>query len=246
MHGTRIPISTWVMVFFEMASSRNGVSACEIERKYGLCPRSAWFLMHRIRESMKDDGLIATMRGTIVADETLIGGEVGRMNKKTWKRWQESHGYDVFKKSPATAVVSLINADTGEVRSRVMPKVNGANLRKVMAEQIDMAGSVLWTDEATYYFQLGKEFMAHETVNHSEDEYVGRNGQTTNKAENFFSQLTRSLDGTFHHVSVEHLPRYLSEFDYRYSTRKMSDTDRMAAMLGRTEGRRLTYKRVKS
>jgi hypothetical protein len=211
MHGTRVALRTWVMVFFEMASSRNGVSACEIERKYNLCPRSAWFLMHRIRESMTDDGLMATMRGTIVADETHIGGSVERMNRKTWKRWQESHGHNPFIKTPQVPVVSLINADTGEVRPRVMPRVNGANLRKVMSEQIDMAGSTLWTDEGQWYVQLGKEFKRHETVSHIDDQYVGANGQTTNKAENFFSQLTRSLDGTFHHVSVEHLPRYLSE-----------------------------------
>ena len=67
---------------------------------------------------------------------------------------------------------------------------------------------------------------------------------TTNQAENFFSQLKRSLDGTHHHVSVEHLPRYLAEFDYRYTTRKLSDTARMGRLMGQVGGRRLTYKRV--
>ena len=67
---------------------------------------------------------------------------------------------------------------------------------------------------------------------------------TSNQAENFFSQLKRSIDGTHHRVSVEHLPRYLAEFDYRFSTRKMSDTARMQALMGRVGGRRLTYKRV--
>lgn len=69
---------------------------------------------------------------------------------------------------------------------------------------------------------------------------------TSNQAENFFSQLKRSIDGTHHRVSVEHLPRYLAEFDYRFSTRELSDTARMRALMGRTGGRRLTYKRVAS
>ena len=71
-----------------------------------------------------------------------------------------------------------------------------------------------------------------------------RGDVTTNQAEGYFSQLKRSLDGTHHHVSVEHLPRYLAEFDYRYSTRKLSGTARMGRLMGQVGGRRLTYKRV--
>ena len=67
---------------------------------------------------------------------------------------------------------------------------------------------------------------------------------TSNQAENFFSQLKRSIDGTHHHLSRKHLPRYLGEFDYRYSTRKMSDEARMAKLVGQVDGVRLTYRRV--
>ena len=83
-------------------------------------------------------------------------------------------------------------------------------------------------------------------VNHGEEEYVGPMGQTTNQAENFFSQLKRSIDGTHHRVSVEHLPRYLIEFDFRYSTCKMSDERRVQRLMGQVDGRRLSYKRTKA
>jgi hypothetical protein len=85
-------------------------------------------------------------------------------------------------------------------------------------------------------------FVDHETVNHSADEYVNKQGATTNLAEGFFSQLKRSIDGTHHHVSVEHLPRYLAEFDYRYNTRELNDTARMRRLMGQVAGRRLTYR----
>lgn len=74
-HGTKIPLRTWVLVIFEMCASKNGVAAREVERKYGVCPRTAWHMLHRIREAMKGDGLLETMRGTIIADETWIGGD---------------------------------------------------------------------------------------------------------------------------------------------------------------------------
>lgn len=86
---------------------------------------------------------------------------------------------------------------------------------------------------------------AHHVVDHKAGEYVTEKSHGTNKAENYFSQLKRSIDGTHHHVSVEHLPRYLGEFDFRYTTRKMSDADRMALLVDRLDGKRLTYKVVK-
>src|ERR1700722_8679220 len=145
MHGTKVALRTWVLVIFEMMASKNGIAGREIERKYGLCSRTAWFLMHRIREAMKDEGVMATMRGTIVADETFIGGNPGRMNRKTYARWHDRH-FPWMHQTEKTPVVSLINAETGVVRSAVIPKVTGANLRKFMSENVDMAGSTLWTD----------------------------------------------------------------------------------------------------
>jgi hypothetical protein len=99
---------------------------------------------------------------------------------------------------------------------------------------------VLHTDQAPTYTKVGWKALEHHSVNHALGEYV-RGNVTTNHAEGFFSQLKRSLDGTFHHVSSEHLPRYLSEFDYRWTTRKISDSARVERLMGRTGGRRLTY-----
>ncbi len=131
-------------------------------------------------------------------------------------------------------------------RSRVIPKVNAVNLYQAIKEQADPSGSLLWTDEAKAYNRVGRKFVAHETVNHAEDVYVSASGATTNPVENFFSQLKRSIDGTHHRVSEEHLDRYLAEFDYRYSTRKMSDTARLNRLMGQVGGKRLTYKLVKA
>jgi ISXO2-like transposase domain len=81
----------------------------------------------------------------------------------------------------------------------------------------------------------------HSTVDHSEGEYVSHGGTTTNHAETYFSQLKRSLDGTHHYISVEHLHRYLAEFDFRYTTCKDTDSERMDRIVSQTGGRRLTY-----
>lgn len=139
-----------------------------------------------------------------------------------------------------TPVLSLINTTTGEARSAVVPNVTGAVLRKVIAEQVD--GRVDPSHRLRCLVPAGRPGVRlHESVNHNAGEYV-RGSVTTNQAEGYFSQLKRSIDGTHHHVSVEHLPRYLAEFDFRYSTRKISDTARMEKMVSQAGGRRLTYR----
>ena len=236
MHATKAPVRLWILVIFDMMTAKNGISAREVSRKYGVCPRTAWFICHRIRETMSSDALITTMRGTIVADETWIGGNP--RNRHANRPKSAAH-------TDKTPVLALINAETGEARSRVIPNVQSHTLSKFIGQQVDVAGSHLQTDEGSWYKPVGRWFASHETVNHNDGVYV-RGSVTTNRAEGYFAQLKRSLDGTFHHVSEEHLQRYVDEFDFRYSTCKISDTQRMAESVRRGDGKRVTYKRVKT
>lgn len=254
-HGSKVSLQTWLFVFFEMCANKNGLAAREVERKYDVSPKTAWFMTQRIREAMKRKAPHALI-GTIVADETWIGGNPERMNRKTRAR-RDGEGAEPERVQPGTIatrgnqhtaktpVLSLVDAETGEVRSRVVTDVRGDTLRKVMAEQVAMGRSTLHTDESHSYFQIGREFVAHHSVNHEAGRYFDYGtGASTNKAENYFSQLKRSIDGTHHNLSKRHLQRYLWEFDYRYSTKHLTDTERTERLMGQVEGR-LTYKRVK-
>lgn len=247
-HGTKIPIRTWLFVVFEMCSSKNGVAAREIERKYKLTGKSAWFMTQRIREAMKRDPLAGLLAGTVEADETYIGGlpknRHGARSAADRDRAREP-GAKLEPFTPRvytdkTAVFSLVDRETGEVRSQVMPTINGKNIAQALDEHVHPTAKLM-TDQAKVYTKPGKKFPAHETVNHYEGEYV-RGQAYTNTIEGFFSQLKRSIDGTHHAVSVAHLGRYLAEFDYRYSTRHLSDTARMHRLLGQVPGRRLSYR----
>lgn len=234
-HGTKIEIRTWLLVIYELCSSKNGVSSREIERKYGLTPKSAWFLLHRIREAMKREPLAGKFWGEVQADETWIGGSPKNRHRK--QRLDPE-----YNKAHKSTVMALIHRETGEVRSRVIADVKGPTLRAVLDEETHLTFTHLRTDGHSPYTPIGWKAASHETVDHYKHEYA-RGPVTTNHVEGFFSQLKRSLDGTYHHVSREHLHRYLAEFDYRYSTRKMSDGARMASLIEkRTFGRRLQYR----
>jgi transposase-like protein len=239
-HGSKVPLQTWLFVFFEMCANKNGLAAREVERRYGVAPKTAWFMTQRIREAMANRAPGA-MIGTIVADEPWIGGDPNLMNAERRASLPKSNAW--YRKSDKQPVIALIDTTTGEARSKVVTDVKAKTLRKVIVEQVEMAQSELHTDESKSYTTIGTEFAAHRTVNHASGEYLGPGGASTNQAENYFSQLKRSLDGTHHNVSRVHLQRYLNEFDFRYSTCKQTDTERVHRLMGQT-GRRVTYKRV--
>ena len=134
MHGSKVPVRVWVYVIFEMVSSKNGVSAREIERKYGLTAKTAWFVTMRVREAMKRGPLAETLRGTFVVDEAYVGGDM--KNRHARNREPGLKGRGATHKTP---VVSLIHKESGEVRSRVVPTINGRTLAKMIEEHVDPA-----------------------------------------------------------------------------------------------------------
>jgi transposase-like protein len=238
MHGSKIPVRTWLFVAFEFASSKNGVSAREIERKYKLHTDTAWTLCHRLREAMRLGPYGALLSGTIVADEAYLGGDP--RNKHQQGRTEKMRPGRKKGGPTGTPVFSLIHRESGEVRSQVVaqPPVSSV-LGAVLNSHVKASTSTLWTDGAQLYQSIGQQFVGHEVVDHYHREYVKSNGTTTNAIEGYFSQLKRSIDGTYHHVTARYLNRYLAEFDFRYSTCEIGDGDRMERMLCQSAGRRL-------
>ena len=230
---SKIPLNKWLMVAFLMCASKKGMSTHQIHRMIGVSYKSTWFMTHRLREAMREGKFPDPLGGknkVVEADETFVGGKAKNR---------------AFAAPPKKeAVVALVERD-GRVRSRHVPKVNAKTLRPILVTQVDRK-SYLMTDESTVYMNVGKEFDGHGTVNHSIDEYVRGKFWHTNTVEGYFSILKRGITGTYHHVSQQHLKRYLAEFDFRYNERSalgVSDAERAAKMLSGIVGKRLTYRR---
>ncbi len=126
------------------------------------------------------------------------------------------------------------------MRSSHVANVTAAELKGAIRENVERSARIM-TDQLSSYTGLADEFAAHEVVKHSEGEYV-RGDAHTNTAEGYFANLKRGLNGSYHHVSQAHLHRYLSEFDFRWNERHVSDAARTVAALARAEGKRLKYR----
>lgn len=229
---SKIKLNVWLQAAHFMSSSKNGVSAKELERLLGVTYKTAWFMAHRLREAMKpeDGGQMGSGGGTIEADETYWGNTKRRSKAaKDYKGRGAAHKEKIF---------SLVERG-GVVRSFHVPDVTANTLKSVLLEQVSTKANLV-TDEAKMYTKVGKEFTSHNYVRHSIGEYV-KGEIHTNTIEGFFSRLKRGLTGTYHHVGAQHLKRYACEFDFRYNTRKLSDVERAQKLLNGIVGKRLMY-----
>jgi transposase-like protein len=230
---SHIPLNKWLLVAFLMCASKKGISTHQLHRMIGVSYKSTWFMTHRLREAMREGKMPGGLGGAnkiVETDETYVGGK--SKNRKN-------------RVPPKEAVISLVERE-GAVRSFHIPSVSAKTLRPILVTQISRK-SYLMTDEAPTYKGIGREFAGHGAVNHSIEEYVRGGFWHTNTVENYFSILKRGITGTYHHVSQQHLKRYLAEFDFRYNERSglgVSDAKRTAKMLQSIVGKRLTYRRT--
>jgi transposase-like protein len=226
---SRAPLRHWCFAFWRAATSKKGVSALEIHRQTGLSYKTCLFMLHRIRCAM-DEQDIEPLNGTVEVDEVYIGGKPRKVHGKPYQT----------KKLPKTPVVGLIQRN-GKVRPKVMPIVNGGNVRDFLSKNVDK-GARIMTDEHSIYRKLRAEGWKHESVTHSNYEYV-RGDVHTNSIEGFFGMLKRGLNGIYHSVSPKHLHRYLSEFEFRHNNKALTDGERVIAAIKAAQGKRLTYRK---
>ena len=236
LERSKIPLTKWLMAAHMFNSGKNGVSAHEIHRTLGVTYKTAWFMMHRLREAMNElnPGTMGGEGQSVQADETWYGN-----SSKRAKGYRKGHSHKAY-------VVALIEPD-GRARAFHMNRSGGQTPGDVVRGNIDPA-SELHTDESRAYDEVGREFKAHKRVRHGWNQsgfYVGKDGQTTNAVENFFGNFKRSMKGTYRFCGEQHLQRYLNEFQFRHNHRSklgITDGERTAAALKGIEGKRLTYR----
>jgi transposase-like protein len=251
---SKIPLSKWWMACHLLNSSKKGISPHQMHRMLGVTYKSAWFMMHRLREAMRDDklGPLGGEGKIVEADETYFG----KTAEPRVSPQRKGRPYKVGSRGPRDkrAVIALVERG-GRIRTFHPAVADKEAVTKIVTENIARE-SKLHTDESRLYFGADEHFAEHETVKHSADEYVrykftwGSDGPKTekvhtNSAEGYFSIFKRGMRGIYQHCGEKHLHRYLAEFDFRYNTRTalgFNDGERAALAMKGIEGKRLTYR----
>ncbi len=202
-HDTHLPLRKWFVALYLMIESRKGISANQMKRTLKVAYRTAWYLCHRIRAAMAELNA-EQLSGIVEVDETLIGGSVKDMGR----------GF----KGNKTIVVGAIQRE-GKVRLQTIKVADKKTLHRFIKEHAQDDTEVIVTDEWPAYKGIADHNTKHETVNHSEEEWV-RGEFHTNTIEGVWSLLNRSIIGAFHKVSAKHLDAYLDELEWRFNNRK--------------------------
>lgn len=244
MEDSALGLDKWMTAIWMLANCRNGVSSHELARTLGITQKSAWFMLHRLREALSDQrfgrGKIGGPGNAVEVDEAFIGGKVSNMHAGRRAKFRAAGPIGVM--TNKTVVQGFYDRELRKIRAEVVPDVRRETLQNMLLKHIKL-GSRVYSDTAVGYNRTIQNFV-HEVVNHTQ-EYV-RGNVHTNSLENFWSLLKRSLKGTYVCVEPFHLSRYVAEQVFRFNNRKegdrvIGDAERFAIAMAGVAGRRLTY-----
>lgn len=238
MHGSKLGAQTWLLAIFLILSNSKGRSSVQLAADLGVTQKTAWHLAHRIRAALAE-GEMPGFEGPVEADETYIGGKAHNMHRARRERLGAMTGRSTVHK---TAVAGVKDRSTSRVVAVPVPDVSAESLTGVVAASTEL-GATVFTDEWRSYRPLRWMGYHHHRIEHGAREYV-RGEVHTNGIENYWSHLKRTLVGTYHYWSPEHLGRYVIEHSFRYNRRTRHVTNRMAEAATAMEGRRLTYREL--
>lgn len=235
LERSRVPLRKWAFAIYLYVTSLKGVSSMKLHRELKVTQKTAWFMLHRLREAWGKSHDLPPFSGPVEVDETFVGGQ--RKNKpRSQRRVRKSR-----RLVDMTAVVGAKERASNEVRSRTVPRIDAPHVAGFVAEHTAL-GATVYTDDAAVYRVLDA-WYEREAVNHSADEYVNpETGASTQGIESSWSMMKRGYHGTYHHWSPKHDDRYVAEFSGRHNTREAGTAEQMAQLVVASVGKRLMYR----
>ncbi|MFE1573615.1 IS1595 family transposase, partial [Comamonas odontotermitis] len=222
---SHVPLDKWLYAIYLIMTARKGISSLQLSKEIGVTQKTAWHMLHRLREACGNDGFGGNdggfLNGIIEADETFIGGK--ETNKHESKKLKAGRG------TVGKMIVLGMRQRGGYVKASVIPTTGRFDIQEKVRESV-FPGSILCTDEHASY--RGMEEYEHHIVNHSAKQFVDGMAHT-NGIESVWAVLKRGFYGTYHSFSEKHLHRYVSEFSCRLNEGnvKVHIMDRISALL---------------
>lgn len=218
-HDSHLPLRKWFIAIYLICESKKGVSALQLKRTLGVAYKTAWYLCHRIREAIKDVGHESQLNGIVEYDQASIAGNSKNIHKSRKDKLNRVPGSIRFDQK--VAVLGGLQRD-GDVRLEVSEKaVTREVLHEFIKSKLVEETEMIVTDDFNEYDDIADHDTRHETVSHTQKEWV-RGIVHTNGLEGVWSLFKRSIVGSYHQISVKHLDRYLDEFEFRFNNRENS------------------------
>ena len=237
---SKLPLRKWFIAIFIFSAHKRGISSHQLARDLSITQKTAWFVLHRIREIYRaDDGVnyIKKFRATepVEIDEAYLGGKIKNKHGEAKNR-AKNNPYN--NKVPVIGIIQR----GGKVYTLPVDALSTRKVRTIIQSKVSTQATI-YTDSSNLYNNVNRDYD-HHTVNHTASEYV-RGKVHTNNIENFWSHLKRGIVGTYFKTDQHHLASYLNEFTFRFNTRKLTDGSRFDVTLANSQ-KRLTYNELRA
>jgi transposase-like protein len=224
--NSKVGLRTFFAALYLISSSKKGISSLQLSRQLGITQKSAWFVLHRIREMLKSKSG-EQLNGVVEIDETYVGGK--NKNKHKSKR------PNIVGVEGKAMVVGIINRDKS-VKTFVLPDTTLPRIVNLIKENVSISAEII-TDNHPSYRSLSSEGFTHTIIKKDPLNFITVGPFHTNNMEGYWSLLKRGIYGIYHQVSPKHLQRYCDEFALRYNTRGIKDHERFQNAVKNSEGR---------
>jgi transposase-like protein len=233
---SHVPLHKWLYAMYLLVTARKGISSMQLAKEIGITQKSAWFVLHRLREACSTPESIEKLKGVVELDECFIGGK--EANKHENKKLRAGRG-PVGK----TAVFGMRERD-GRTLLAPMEERSMQTVTEAIHTKIEI-GTQLYTDDAIIFSGLDGLFYRHESVNHSAGEYA-RGLASTNGIESVWAVMKRGVYGVYHHISPKHTGRYANEFSWRLNEGNVKNHTlaRLDSFVAAIVGKHITWKEL--
>ncbi len=262
--NSKLSLRVWFFVIYYVLTDNTGISSYTIAKKVGIQQRSAWLMLSKIRETMRDENMEAQLSGIIEVDETWIGGKPNRdlrLRKKIRehkkKKAPGEKGYEHLRTVSGfyeryTKKIAL--RKIGWDRSCLTNQIANSILKK----HVNTISTIV-SDGDKGYSKVKEHFHSHWVIVKDKSikkkrkdgsiYYYRFNSYVNHKVhvngiESVWRHLKNRFIPTFVQITYKHLDRYLDEFSFKWNRKDTPISDVFEETIGNSIGKTLTYKEL--